>query len=228
MDIRTSKLKHELESLINNLGFSSYFYISTSKASKAKPTIISNYPELWLEEYKSSNYHLIDPVINHGLRSSLPFTWDEALEAMPDERSRKFFQLSSRYQICQGATFVLHDAVGLFAALSVCNARQQADFGRQISDHSAQIQMALIHFHDRVQRIQVVDELVTERKTGLLSVREIGVLKLVVMGKAYCEVSEICAISVRTVKFHMSNISKKLQVSSAKQVVYEAKRQGII
>ena len=61
-----------------------------------------------------------------------------------------------------------------------------------------------------------------------LSDRELGVLKWVVMGKAYSEIATIHAISVRTVKFHMANIVDKLCVCNAKQAVYKAVSLGLV
>ncbi|RMQ25776.1 Transcriptional regulator PsyR [Pseudomonas syringae pv. delphinii] len=48
------------------------------------------------------------------------------------------------------------------------------------------------------------------------------------MGKAYSEIAEIFSISERTVKFHMSNVSSKLEVRTAKQAVYKAIKMGMV
>ncbi|WP_135185857.1 response regulator transcription factor, partial [Pseudomonas syringae] len=58
--------------------------------------------------------------------------------------------------------------------------------------------------------------------------RETGVLKWVAMGKSYSEIAEIFSISERTVKFHMSNVSSKLEVRTAKQAVYKAINMGMV
>jgi LuxR family quorum-sensing system transcriptional regulator ExpR len=116
----------------------------------------------------------------------------------------------------------------MFSSLSLCNSGSQAEFERRMADQQGQLQMALIRFHSRLLSLRAMDELFPEPQTGPLSARELGVLKWVMMGKAYREIALICAISERTVKFHMSNISGKLQVCNAKQAVYEAQRQGIL
>lgn len=97
-----------------------------------------------------------------------------------------------------------------------------------MADQEAQIQMALIRFHRRLLSLRTVDEWFAKLQSGPLSAKEMAVLKWVMMGKSYREIALICAISERTVKFHMSNIAGKLQVCNAKQAVYEAQRQGIL
>ena len=221
-------LKLELEKLLGDLQGASYAYFAAPRNREVAPLIISNYPARWLKAYKNANYHLIDPIIHHGLKSCAPFSWSDALQAAPCERSRELFRRSSQYRICTGATFTLHDAGGMFSSLSLCNSGPQAEFERRMADQQGHLQMALIRFHGRLLSLRAMDELFPEPQTGPLSARELGVLKWVMMGKAYREIAVICAISERTVKFHMSNISGKLQVCNAKQAVYEAQRQGIL
>ncbi|WP_339502025.1 LuxR family transcriptional regulator [Pseudomonas silesiensis] len=221
-------LQSELESLLGDLQGLSYAYFAVPRNSEAAPLIVSNYPSPWLKAYKGANYHLIDPIIQHGLKSCAPFSWSDALQAVSCDKSRELFRRSSQYRICSGATFILHDPRGVFSSLSLCNGGQQADFDRRMADQQGQIQMALIRFHSQLLSLRTVDELFSKLQSGPLSGKEMGVLKWVMMGKSYREIALICAISERTVKFHMSNISGKLQVCNAKQAVYEARRQGIL
>ena len=86
----------------------------------------------------------------------------------------------------------------------------------------------LIQFHSSLTASFTPNKLFPELDDASLSDREMGVLKWVVMGKAYSEIAAIHAISVRTVKFHMSNIVNKLQVCNAKQAVYKAVSLGIV
>jgi len=221
-------LQSELENLLGDLQGLSYAYFAVPRNRETAPLIISDYPSPWLKAYKGANYHLIDPIIHHGLKSCAPFSWSDALQAVSCDKSRELFRRSSQYRICSGATFILHDPCGVFSSLSLCNGGQQADFDRRMADQQGQIQMALIRFHSRLLSLRTVDELFSKLQSGPLSGKEMEVLKWVMMGKSYREIALICAISERTVKFHMSNISGKLQVCNAKQAVYEARRQGIL
>lgn len=52
-----------------------------------------------------------------------------------------------------------------------------------------------------------------------LTPREIEVLKLVASGKADKEIATILRISVRTVRYHISNIFRKVKVSTRAQLI---------
>nr|AAT90827.1 acylhomoserine lactone dependent transcriptional activator [uncultured proteobacterium QS1] len=221
------ELAPSLENALSCLGEFNYSYYVVRKSKNTKPIIVSNYPDDWLMLYEARSYHLYDPVINYGMRRFAPFSWCDAQASDTADIGKELFQSAEKYQISSGFTFVLHDAAELFASLSVCRSGRGSDFGQRVADHSAEIQMALINFHDHILSTQTVDELFP-LPANLLSAREIEILQWVGKGKAYFEVAIICAISEHTVKFHISKISTKLNVLNAKQAVYEAIRRGII
>lgn len=222
------QLRCAFEKHLQSLNGCHYAYFVTHKGLDVKPRIISNYPERWLRAYRAANYHLIDPVINHGLKCVAPFSWREALEAKESAQSDDVFALSQKYQISMGYTFNLHDSNGLFAALSICNTERRVDFEQVMQQRAAEIQMTLIQFHNSLTATFAPNELFSASADTSLSDREMGVLKWVVMGKAYREIAAMHAISVRTVKFHMSNVVHKLQVRNAKQAVYKAVSLGLV
>nr|AAF26601.1 PsyR [Pseudomonas amygdali pv. tabaci] len=221
------QLIEDFENDLHHIGDFTYAYFSTPKTRNVKPVILSNYPDSWLKSYVASNYHLIDPIIKHAWHSITPFFWREA-ECCSGRRTDDFLKRSAKYQLSSGATFTLHDASWLFAALSLCNARQQNDFDQRIREKAADIQMSLIRFHDRLIKTRAPHELFPQPAQCKLSTRETGVLKWVAMGKSYSEIAEIFSISERTVKFHMSNVSSKLKVRTAKQAVYKAINMGMV
>ncbi|BCS45687.1 MULTISPECIES: helix-turn-helix transcriptional regulator [Pseudomonas] len=222
------QLIEDFENDLHHIGDFTYAYFSTPKTRNVKPVILSNYPDSWLKSYVASNYHLIDPIIKHAWHSITPFFWREARNAVQGVETDDFLKRSAKYQLSSGATFTLHDASGLFAALSLCNARQQNDFDQRIREKAADIQMSLIRFHDRLIKTRAPHELFPQPTQCKLSTRETGVLKWVAMGKSYSEIAEIFSISERTVKFHMSNVSSKLEVRTAKQAVYKAINMGMV
>ena len=61
-----------------------------------------------------------------------------------------------------------------------------------------------------------------------LTEKELEVLRWVKDGKSYWETGQIMNISERTVKFHLSNIYKKLEVVNRSQAVYRAVCLGYI
>ena len=57
---------------------------------------------------------------------------------------------------------------------------------------------------------------------------EKDILRLLEQGKKYDEITEIFFISVNTVRYHIKKIYPKLDVSSAQQAVFKAKKIGLI
>jgi DNA-binding NarL/FixJ family response regulator len=67
-----------------------------------------------------------------------------------------------------------------------------------------------------------------EDKSGLLTDREKEVLILVAGGASNQEVADKLTVSIHTVKSHMRNILDKLHVSSRREAVLLARREGLI
>jgi LuxR family quorum-sensing system transcriptional regulator ExpR len=223
-----SKLKESFEKCLAPIEGCHYAYFVMCKGREVRPRIFSNYPKRWLDMYKAENYHLIDPVIKHGMRCIAPFFWHEALESRDGGLGQQVFASSQKYRISDGFTFNLHDANGLFAALSISNTERRNDFEHIMMHRSAKLQMTLVQFQSKLTSCFSLNELFPELGETELSVRELGVLRWVVMGKTYSEIAAIHAISVRTVKFHMANIVNKLCVCNAKQALCKAVSLGLV
>jgi DNA-binding NarL/FixJ family response regulator len=65
-------------------------------------------------------------------------------------------------------------------------------------------------------------------RTGLLSARELGVLRLVAAGLSNRQIAETLTISARTVKFHMTAIFNKLGADNRAQAVAIAAERGLL
>jgi DNA-binding NarL/FixJ family response regulator len=63
---------------------------------------------------------------------------------------------------------------------------------------------------------------------GVLSPREMEVLKLLALGHRNSEIAYQLFISERTVKAHVSNLLRKLQLSDRMQAAHYAIRNGLI
>lgn len=61
-----------------------------------------------------------------------------------------------------------------------------------------------------------------------LTERELEILQLLAEGYAVKQIEDQLGISGRTVKFHCSNLYKKLHANSQRSAVFEARRRGII
>jgi NarL family two-component system response regulator LiaR len=63
---------------------------------------------------------------------------------------------------------------------------------------------------------------------GLLSDREMEMLKLLATGMSNKEIAEKLCLSLRTVKAHMSNIFTKMNVASRSEALVESLKKGLL
>lgn len=89
-------------------------------------------------------------------------------------------------------------------------------------------QFVLPHFISAIQRYNSTQSFPPLENEPSLSQREIDVLTWVSQGKSNWEAAKILGISENTVKFHVSNICKKLDVTRRGQAVAKAIQLGII
>ncbi|WP_052044847.1 helix-turn-helix transcriptional regulator (plasmid) [Candidatus Arsenophonus nilaparvatae] len=90
------------------------------------------------------------------------------------------------------------------------------------------LQMLLMVTHNKL--IDAYTERSNEGKkaTVIFSPRENEILYWVSLGKTYLEIAMILGIKTGTVKFHMSNVVKKLGVCNAKQAIRVSAELGLI
>ncbi len=88
---------------------------------------------------------------------------------------------------------------------------------------------AAVHIRSEFQRLKHVEQeyAVTSMK-NLLTPSEIQILKLVDQGLTQSQIAEELVISIRTVKVHIGNILKKMNVSSSKDACHKLKTLGVI
>lgn len=214
-----------LAGLVEHLPFdiiSPVTYFTVDKRSERLSYFTSNFPMPWQREYRARALHRVDPVVAHGIESVAPFAWAEAPPPKPGAMATLYQSLLAECGLLEGYTFVVHDPRQRMGLLSLFNRERNPDFERQIQRCKGALQMALVAFHSRMNCGAVASPLEQP-----LTPREHSILGWVVMGKSYAEISCICDISERTVKFHMANIVRKLDVHTAKQAVFEATRLGL-
>ncbi len=120
-------------------------------------------------------------------------------------------------------------------------------FRRSFLDEGEAMALLLLDYRDSGIANDYLDELISaftvelEMPTGVatevscadgesagISQRELEILTLIEKGLSNKEISRVAGISLGTVKWHIKNIYRKLEVSSRTQAVSEAKTQGLM
>lgn len=68
----------------------------------------------------------------------------------------------------------------------------------------------------------------TNQSEGQLTPREMDVLKLLAQGFTNKKIADRLAVNERTIKYHVSSILAKLEVSNRTEAVTDAARRGLI
>ncbi len=226
----TETLREHIDRKLSPLGSPEYAYTVVRKTDPSDALIISSYPDEWVDLYRTNNFQLTDPVILTAFKRTSPFVWDENITLMSD----KIFSLSRRYNIVNGFTFVLHDAMNSLALLSVIlGGGGKEDLEKRISSDRGAMQMLLIDINEQMYRLAGSvstrrQKQPAEKDKPIFTPREREVLYWASMGKTYGEIATIASISLSTVKFHMGNIVAKLGVSNARQAIRLGVELGLI
>ncbi|UAN58230.1 MULTISPECIES: LuxR family transcriptional regulator [unclassified Serratia (in: enterobacteria)] len=216
--------KNHLDKQIAEFGDFKYAHLILNKKDFMETLITSSYPSQWIDIYKERNYQCIDPVVLSALQRVSPFPWDESTPINPRLKPSDIFSHAKNYNITTGYTFVLHDHDHNLAMLTLTlNDSKSIDIEGQIHPNKARLQMLLANVHERfATRLQETarnNRDNSSEEKAPLTTRENEVLYWASMGKTYQEIAIILDVKVRTVKFHIGNIVKKMGVTNAKHAI---------
>ncbi len=222
-EVINSAMKNYLNRKLKTYGDIKYAYLIMNKKKPTDIIIISNYPSEWVDTYKMNNYQHIDPVILTALKIASPFSWGENIVINSKLSNSKFFNLSKKYNIINGYTFVLHDQNNNLVTLSIMIGENESNDIEMIENNKDKIQMLLIYAHEKFTTfyLEMVQNknINSENEKELFSQRENDILYWASMGKTYQEIALILGITTSTVKFHIGNVVKKLGVLNAKHAI---------
>ncbi|POT56328.1 LuxR family transcriptional regulator [Citrobacter amalonaticus] len=215
-------IKHQLEATLNTLGDLTWAYVVLSKKDMSCIFGVTNYPDEWVTQYREQGLQYTDPVVITALNKLTPFSWDEKLLTRPDFNFGKLFDQASQFGIINGYTFVLHDYQNNLVTLSfIVPASKRNEIMEILIQNKGDISLLLASVHETYLTLISLPHKETEKpdKQSPFTQRENEILYWTSVGKTYQETGMILGIKVRTVKFHMSNIVKKMGVANARHAV---------
>lgn len=179
--------------------------------------------QAWVQLYHDSGFLGLDPFVVAALALERPVSWEEAMDWLKDhdlwgQTEADFQALAARHGLQYGYLVGKrsHIITQTTAITSVTTGT------RPMTDQQERILQKLIpHLNEILVRPGVV-------RMPQLSEREMEVLKWAKEGKSNWEVSMILNISERTVKFHMRNIYRKLDVTNKSHAIAKAMKLGIV
>jgi DNA-binding CsgD family transcriptional regulator len=180
---------------------------------------VTNYPEEWTERWFEGQRAMHDPVMRFGANSSYIFKWSDV---------RDYADKIGLRMMDEGRDFGLEDGIGVPVAIPrlptglIGLPHQNPDFSE--SD-LAQLSILSVQSYTHFLKLTGAQP---DEPPQHLTARETEIMHYVAAGKSNWDISHILGISSSTVKFHMKNITRKLNAVNRAHSVFLAIRSGRI
>jgi len=201
-------------------GFSHVAYLGLNIPQQRPPGFYfhNTYSDQWRMHYHTSNFLLIDPVVQKGLLSLTPLDWTELQHTSP--QGRRVFDESRDFGLQpQGLSFPVRGVHGETAVFSITTNVPKREWKVLTRLCISDLQRLAAFFHQGVLKQCGID-IADDGRT--LGGPERECLRWAAEGKSAWETSVIMSISESTVKFHLANARYKLHCVTTTQAVAKA------
>ena len=226
-----------LASRLADFGFDQVAYVNFQHSAELIETVAQNdqasegqnarrtitYGEDWIEFYGREGYFEDDVLFDLALTNQRPISWDLVQSSLDlTKRQQEIFDAGADAGHRFGITIPFHGPAGRVATLSISTSGTQSD----VPKDPVQAFAISAQFHAVFDAIASSSDIVPPPPR--LSAREYECLSWAAQGKSNRDIAQIIGVSEPTVQFHMSNVMKKLKVSSRVSAVFEASRMGLL
>lgn len=189
--------------------------------SRPKVAMFSNYTVQWQHCYNERGYLLVDPTVQHALKSTLPIVWSNQLF----ESAHEMWEEARSYGLRFGWAQASRDASGAVGLLSLARSAEELT-SQELAAGQAQMSWLVQYAHAAMARL-LAPKLAPESQIALTA-REKEVLRWTAEGKTAYEISQILSVTERTVNFHINNVIAKLGTSNKTQAAVKAAALGML
>jgi DNA-binding CsgD family transcriptional regulator len=222
-----------IQQITHELGFDNFMHgvsLSMHPNAESHSFVFTTLPLEWVALYDQKAYIEVDPRIEHGLASALPFVWDQASLIGKSRALDAFLADAERYGVASGVSVSTRDFQSRsgITALSSTTPKLDAEARNKIAGQINDILALGTYFHELVVMAIMEDKVPPMSRGAPLSPRERQCLLMSANGMSSLDISKKLGIAERTANFHFSNIVTKLNVLNRKEAVARAIAQGII
>lgn len=196
-------------------------YLPGWDVSRTRHRVINvSYPVAWLQEYYEKLYYQDDVVMKSILSSQFVKTWDQLYAECSTSAERAVFERARSYGLVNGVSAGYLDGESQWGAFISCAGCDKSEAIRlvpivdyalkQIYESFVQFAQACVVFN--VSGSQTFDQV-------QLTQRERDVIYWVSEGKTTGEIGLIMGLTKRTVKFYLSRLFGKFDVSRRAQLI---------
>jgi DNA-binding CsgD family transcriptional regulator len=222
-------LRETMSRAVTSMGIGGFVYLSCGvpRAQAPKRTFISSFSEEWAIHCLGPDFSRIAPGLERVPAEQLPFFWGTSEIACPSERNQERLsdEVPSALDTQYWWTVPMRNAVGGMATMSFTSPGSADAFKARINIYRVALHVMAIYFHAHVFKITTVSLRALSEK---LTPRELECLGWAAQGKSRTDIGQIIGVSPRTIKFHLENAQRKLNVAHTTQAVLHAALLGLI
>jgi DNA-binding CsgD family transcriptional regulator len=201
-----------------------YMGINLPRSNNKGFYVHNTYSKEWSHRYLTENYVAIDPVIRLGLSGIMPIDWSELGKLTKPQL--EFFEASQDYKIGNKGLSIplrgLHNETAVFTITADLSNKEWQNYKRERLK-LLRLTADLVHQNILAENMSDLGLL-----RGELTEREIQCLRWCAEGKTYQDISDLMAITPRTVRFFLESSRSKLGCTNATHTVATAMHKGII
>ncbi|WP_204353810.1 helix-turn-helix transcriptional regulator [Klebsiella aerogenes] len=203
-------IKKIIEEYLKQIHADKYSVITINHLDEV--SIISNLPYHWAQDFIKRKLHLRSHIVLKAKNKITPFKWSSVNTANEDI---KF--MSNKYGIRNGVSFVIK--INYNSVIFTIYFNDDDDFIKVYASEKQKILFDVLSIfeHHYKQKIKYT-----------FTIREKEVMNLLKFGKTYTEIALILGVSERTVRFHINNVLRKLDVTSVRYAIFKATSEGLI
>lgn len=183
--------------------------------------LLSSMPREFLNWYDQEQILDEDPILRRAMDTMSPFYADE-LDPIAIARSPKaqaFMQAARKFGVASLLASAQQDHEGAATILTVGGSRVEPPDREGIRE---QVAWLVAHVHEAITRIVVAPVTARRGALGKLTRLERSMLELLARGHGAREISQMLAVSSRSVRYHALRVREKLGASSLNQAVSRA------
>ncbi len=189
------------------------------------PLLAGTFPDFYLEGYQSIGADRIDPYLELSATRLTPFFHHEFFHIFEQtEIGRKLIVLAEKADIIHGYG-IPFPSVGMARIVAYWGGKSNSRFYDIVAENEAYLTFLAVHFAAAAEELGFAP---THAHETPLTKRECDVLLHMANGLLNVEIGKALGITERTVRFHFSNIVKKLGTERRSQTLVRAVRLGLI
>lgn len=200
-----------------------YFLVNDHQSLnlKGNTCVVSSYPKKWMNYYVQNNLLRHDPLLHRCFSTSNAFSWRQLNAPNLPKPSAHFVDAIYNFGILDAVGIPIHGPNSELACIGLAASSKidpDPNFLGKVQALGTQFHIAFGRMAGKPSVFSPLD----------LTERERDILMWSAEGKSTYSIGEILSISENTVKYHLKNIYRKLNVTDRIQAVIKAIFLGLI